>query len=778
MLWNLGKATPTMTYVQEKCPVAYCYDGKTVETVDGHLCRVMELEGIDYTGKSDDSIETLLNLRRQFFESVGLGIVPTVYTHRYKLSKVLEAEDHEDPISNEICDRWSKNFSSTFRNRHCISYRTKSARLIDRAANSIVGDNETYQARIKRLDDIVLKTQSTLKDYQPHLLTGEGLASFWSTLVNGKITQTAMPADGNLSDAICSTDLFWPSDRKNVQIFEGSTDRFSTWITLKVYDEESEDEGVSSLVFSDLFTLNQEFVLSQTFSLIDKAQAVSRVRQQRDRMKGDDNEDIALKIRQLDQLIQELENDSIKLVKFSFALQLFADSEEELTRAAADVQAVIAKHRFNSRRERSMSEALFWSMFPGYEQELNPRIREITTSNLACHINFSSIGEGLHSCDWGDMPLMPFLTETGSEYSFCFHESSAKTALGHTAIFGGSSVGKTTLMLMMMTHARKFHGMRQIVLDQLRGTEIAIRIQGGSYTSFDHAPDINPLQLPDNAKNRQFLIEWFKILSRMDNNESLAIIQQAINQNYELYNHERNLKNLEIKFGLDSSGSFLNAMNRWLPEGANGSYFNGKVDSLRFDKSLAAFDMTQIVKTPEILAPMTEYLYHCIESSAIDKPSPFILWTDEYRNYLNDPILGPKQVKAKAEYRKLRGVCVDLAQSPSHIVGDHKNPNKNGIDSLASYATFIFFPDASADFAILHEHFNINQTEYNWIRDTSNFRKVLVKRKSGSSTILNVDLSCLGNLLKAYSSSIDDVARMHQLRKAHPSDWAERYLRG
>jgi len=306
--------------------------------------------------------------------------------------------------------------------------------------------------------------------------------------------------------------------------------------------------------------------------------------------------------------------------------------------------------------------------------------------------------------------------------------------------------------------------------------EIGVKIQGGKYISFDDVPQINPFQQKDSPANRAFLTRWLKTLSRLDDNHTMETINKVIDANYSLDKQDRTLANLYLKFGLKGEGGFYDNMARWLPDGIYETYFNGEVDNLSFENPIVAFDMTRVNKNPEVLAPIAEYLYHRIETLAEEDPSPFILWTDEYKNYLNNPVLGAKQALAKEQYRKLGGVCVDAVQDPSHVTGTMKEPNKLGIDTLEQYATFIFFPSASADFELLKQYFGINKTEYDWIRNMANFRKILIKRKTGTSTILNIDLSVIGSLLKAYSSDADKVVQVRELIRDNPRDWEEIWI--
>lgn len=781
MLWNLGKSRPQLSHVHQRSPLFRSFsdgdgDFSFTENTSGHFCQVYELEGFDYTGIDDDAIAIKFNGRLKFIESIGLGIVPTFYTLRFKLSKAIDFEDHGSEVSNMIAHEWASGFDSSYRNRHFLMLRTESAGALDRLVDSAQGGGDSREARLAKLKELKPMIESELVDYSPHLLTGDHLASFWATLLNGESCHLKMPKDGIYDDFLSSCGIHWPGDKPNVQIYEGNTDRLSTWVTLKIFDDGEEGSGIGPSVFKELYSLDYDYLLVQSFDQIAKEKALKEINKIRKRYESFDDESLSVKISELKNLLEEIQADKIKLVNFRFALQIFADTEAELTKAVSAVTRIVKSHGFNCLRERNMSEPLFWSMFPGYEKELQPRERKITTRNLACHVNLSSIGEGLNSCSWGDMPVTSFLTETGSEYSFCFQANADPKALGHTLIMGESGYGKTTLMMMLATMCRKYPGMRQIFFDQLRGMKIGVEIQGGDYISFDRSPQVNPLQQKDSHSNRNFLTNWLKELSGMDDDASLEVINKVINQNFQLAKQDRTLDNLADVFGLNSDDSIRAAMTKWLTGGSYGSYFTGDIDSLGFEKDMIGFDMTRLVNAPDVLGPMVAYMYHRFEEMVVEKPGPFIKWTDEYRHYIQNPFLGAYEVKAKAEWRKLDGVCVDACQNLSHVVGKKGDRNKYGLESIGQYQNFFFFPDPKADFDDLQEFCGINESEFKWIREEPSKRKVLLKRKQGTSTILDVDFKRLGNLLNAFSSDNDKVQTVNRLQREHGRGWENKYL--
>ncbi|MCP3965218.1 MAG: hypothetical protein GY718_02530 [Lentisphaerae bacterium] len=71
----------------------------------------------------------------------------------------------------------------------------------------------------------------------------------------------------------------------------------------------------------------------------------------------------------------------------------------------------------------------------------------------------------------------------------------------------------------------------------------------------------------------------------------------------------------------------------------------------------------------------------------------------------------------------------------------------------------------------------LNETEFNWITKPHP-REVMVKRKTGESVILNIDLAPLKNHLKIFDSSSDSRQHMDNLRRNNKEDWKSLFLNG
>lgn len=765
MKWNLWQKPPKISYVMDMCPLQQILnDESTTITKDGVMSRVFEIQGKDYTGMNEDDRVSYHERRKHFFEGIGEHLKMTVYSHRYRLGREIENENHGNDVSNEIIEKWSSNFESSFRTRHFISLNTKGGNLLDKTAGQMVETSAPSNdfERLNLLDEVSLSLTKNLERYQPRELKGENLASFWGWLLNGKSQSQTLPHNLVFDDLLSGSDLIWP-DKSNYQIFRTNKDSYSCWITIKTYPNDTGDKMLDAL-----FEVTREFCVVQHYEILSKAKAMALI-EDKIRFNTALTKAGRLIVEELDALYNLVDADQMRICNHGQAVQVFADSEKELIAAASDITSAIESWGIRTKRENKLQEPLFWSQFPGLE-DTQVRKREITTDNFTQFVSFPSIGEGLDSCSWGNAPAALFKSSTNSEYAFTFHESTEDQALGNTLIFGGPSSGKTTLVSFLETNILKFPKMRIINFDRLHGMEIATRMQDGHYEDFNDRIELNPFQMEDNNTNRVFLINWLKMLSGKETDVNVEQLNLALSMVYDLDKKDRSLSEMKAAFGIGGDNSLFDSMKKWLPDGAYDHYFGSRKDSLSFDKRMVTFDMTTQLDLPDVLAPTLDYIFHRIEQTIIADPSPFFIFVDEVRSYLNSDF-HKKLSKATQEYRKLDGVVCVAAQRAGHVL-DHPN----GHDLMSNFSTYFLFGDTQADESHYIDQLGLSKSEFKWIKTDAEPRKVMMKRaKLGEVAILDVDLSSLGELLNVYSSSAKNVSAMNTMRKKN-SNWKRDYI--
>ena len=757
------KSIPTITRVMDVCPLlGIVSDRQTIYTKDGILAQVIEVPGRDYIGVTEETLMDLYNVRKTMFEHCADYVI-SIHSLRSEYSPAAKHHQYGNAISQGVIKAWEASFRQTYRTRHFIVVRTRGGEILNRMVKGLErGGQMTDAERRAHLTEFCIQVTARFSAFRARVLNGDALASFWAWLINGQYAPVVMPENLVFDDLLVSRDVYFPSGARHME-YHGNTTRYAAWLAIAQYSTET-----MTRVLDGLFQVPGEFSLVQSFDVFEKQAALAFLD---DKIKHNVawtsyGQEI---LNELNEIINAVQSDRVQICRHRFALQVFADSPTVLETAVKGMTAAVEANGILVKRETQAIEPLYWSQYPGLEP-FSVRERVITTANLADLVTFSALGEGIDRCSWGPWPTAVFKTLGGSEYSFTFHKTEVDLELGHTLIIGGSNSGKTTLISFLMTNALKYPGMKILNFDRLQGMEVATRLQGGIYIDFQGEPLMNPLHLSDNPVNRTFLNTFLCWLSGTSSDTDKQLIADAIDSSYSLAKEDRTLAGLQLAFGLKDEDSVMAGMEKWLPGGAYGHYFTGKKDSLNFDNPIVTFDMSSVMTMPEVLGPMALYLFHRLEMSIHENPSPFLLFIDEFRNYLAAPAFAEQFTKAAQEYRKLNGVVVAAMQDAAHIYKD-----EIGRQSLNNFGTYILYPAINADEAAYQQGFGLTHAEFQWIRQ-SHPRQVMIKRREGESTILNIDLSPLGRHLKIYDSAATAAQRANTLRKAYSSDWRQRFL--
>lgn len=750
--------------VEEMFPIiSVLSDGETCLTKEGDLVQVIEIQGRDYTGMDVDRADFLFQIRKQVFEMFGSDIVASSHSLRHKLNKEISSERYDNELLSEINAAWAEQFTTTFRWRHTLVLRTAKQAFLDRLASKShkkVDElaREELQERLDEATDAVLQR---LSEFKPRKLNNSDLKSYWATLINGKNTYV-LDDDQPLAEMMAGVDLYWP-ENEVFQEYVDTPNRYSAWLCIKAYPSET-----SAKMLDSLFQLPIEFGIYQTFAQLEKEKALSMVNE-RSNVTANFKKNGGIILLELNELANRIEAEDIKIGFHSWAIQVFADTKDELSRSVSTIKNAIENKGIRVIREKGLQEPLFWSTFPSLEH-FNVRRRPVTTENIARFVTFSNAGEGLDSCSFGNAPVALLKTKTKSIYSFTFHATPEPQALGNTLVIGGSGFGKSTLISFLLGMCHKYPGFRAMCFDRLHGLEVFTRMIDGSFNDFTSDAAINPFQMDDTPLNRAFLVNWLQMITDHHDDESMAAASSIISQSFLLPQKSRNLNELVLAFGQKSKGSMRAAIDKWLPDNAYGSFFNGKTDALSFENSLATFDMTLLLDMPDVLAAMSDYLFHRMKMAVLDKPGPYAIFVDELNKYIESPTFAPKIKETVSEIRKTNGIFIGAVQSAKTVL-----QTAVGREIQSSMATYILFPDASAEEQYYTDDgIGLNQSEFEWIKSPSH-REVMIKRRGGESVILQTDLSSIGKYLKVFDSSSSSISNLKQMMK-QSDNWKTDYI--
>lgn len=758
------------SYIEEKFPLASIDDEGFTITKDGKLAVVIELGGKDYSGMAGETLGALFNGRKRFFEEFPSELTLMYHSHRVKHENEQEIGKFSVSISQRIAAKWAKNFTETYRSRHFLIIVSETQNLKDQILmfsekkNAEGEDTKMLQLIREATADVLGK----LATYNPEVLKGDDLASYWAWLINGHPVRQRCPASGSLEDILAETVLFWP-EGKNYQVYQGSRERYSAWLQIKAPPTET-----NSQLMEDLFASRRIFSLFQTFSRPPRELAKSKVHDVQRNASAHVQDGEILESACVE-LSQQLTLGSISLIEHRWSMEVIADNLKELEAAVSEIRGIVGNHGIRTARETANQEAAYWSRFPSFTRH-QVRVRAMTSPNAAHFASFPTVGEGFDHCAWGDSPVTLFKTwPGGSDYSFIFHLHPGKTALGNTCVVGASEVGKTTLIDFLLSMCNRFEGFRTICFDRLNGLEVSTACHDGVYigTRDLHKLQMNPFQLPDSTENRAFWSTFIQLLTNKTEDEDKEAIGRAIQQLAALPKDKRNLSEMHIAFGTAEKDSISRALRQWLPTGSYGAFFNGEVDALNLENNRVVFDMTTLLDVPEVLIPMIYYIFHVIRQT-VRGGVPHAIFMDELPKYLKSDAFVANIESMLQEIRKTNGIFICACQDLKSLLSHRAAPI-----FMANIATWILYPEPTARREDYCNGLKLTERELEWLKKTDPMsRLVLVKKKNGPSVVLNANLMKLDQKLNVFNSSASAVARLHKIRTLYGTAWKSHFIFG
>jgi type IV secretion system protein VirB4 len=737
-------------------------------TLNKDFVQVLRLEGMEYSGLDKTKLKSYYDNRRIFFNSIDEKIIFTTFSTREMQKKnhfVTYSNKYEDMISN----KWSENFTENFKSYHYV--------IISSTSNDRFSDLSVFEKLIEdstkaKYANVTLtsnKVLRELKEFSPTLLKDDELLTFFTTYANGKYTYQKKPKNNYIKDLICSSTLSFPDD-KDYMIYENNSKTYSKFVSIMLFNNEKFD----SSLLEELMSSKVEFILHQSFKKVPKITAIEIIL---DKIKNVMSFFVSSEtaIKNLYALSEEIEGSTTNLYDYSFTMQIKNDSLTLLDENVNEIQSIINRFGYQSVVETTNIEPLFFSALPGLEN-YNTRKRNLKTEYIASLNTFSTVSQGYSKCSWGNMPVTQFYNSHNTVFDFTFHKSPLPFESGNTVIIGGIGVGKTALMTFLIEESQKFKNLKTLILDSLQGMRVFTEFMDGNYSDFDSNVSLNPLQLPDNIENREFLKNFFKAMTQTEDKdaESIKIIDAAINSNYEnLDKKDRTFFHLLSAFGIEKDeNDIVSKMYNWV-HGSNRRFFASEKDSLDFSRRISAFNMDTVLSNKEASGLVAIYLFHRfmkVVENSVDGCG--LLFIDEIREYLENPFYAQQIAKAVFQFRKKNIAIVMAAQ-------DHKFFQTNTYAKQilgGSLANLILFPDSTVD-EDYKTTLNLTSEEFRFIKNPTGKREVLLKRIGGGSTILNVDLAPLGSYLNIFNSSTSAINLMKKCKKEDPINWREEYLK-
>ncbi|WP_374406209.1 VirB4 family type IV secretion/conjugal transfer ATPase [Pelagerythrobacter sp.] len=771
------KAAARETPAGAHLPYARHLDLATIETRDGLLMQTIRLGGLLFETADSDELNYRAELRDAMLRALGSSRY-AVYHHLVRRPAAIGmGAAPSDSFSRWLDTRWKARFEERqlFVNelfltivRRPLQGRVGTADRLRAWFSRSSGRNaERIAAEKHALDNAREALVAALGHYDPHLLTTydtpEGRRSepleFLSWLFNHDMRPVALP-HGDLGHHVPARRISFGQDAVELAPAGHLPRSFTAMVSIKDWPGRTMPG-----MFDELSRLPFAFDLTQSFALVERREALSRMNLVLRRMQSAEDEALSLR----DELA--VAKDEVAAGRAGFGehhttIAIHANSLKGLDANVAEVIALLADLGINAVREDIALEPAFWAQFPG-------NFRYIARRGLVSTTNFASLAS-LHNFPvgksdgnhWGEAVTL-FETTAAGPYFFNFHHHD----LGNFTVIGPSGSGKTVVLNFLLSQARKF-GPRIVFFDKDRGAELFIRAIGGSYDRLrpDAASGLNPLQLPDTPANRDFLGEWLTLLAGGASAKEQEAIREAIETNYLQPPERRRLRHLvELFRGADRPrpGDLHARMRAWWGDGERAWLFDNARDTTDITQNTVGFDMTAILDDPAARTPAMLYFFHRVEERL--DGSPAIIVVDEGWKALDDDVFVRRIKDWGKAIRKRNGIVGFATQSAQDAL---ESRIASAIVEQAATQIFMINPKARAEDYM--DGFGLTQHEFDLVRTLPDSSHCFLIRHGKESVVARLDLSGEDDLLTILSGRESTVRLFDRLLPTtgeDPEDW-------
>lgn len=784
--------------VSERLPFAYLEEDGFVRTKHGDYLAVLKVEGVAWDTLEDDVLNLEQDLRAQLFASVTDPQF-AVYHTMIRSRAHLFLESHYDlPVAACLHADYQKQLERNplFANELYLVLVLKGEgsqgnRVSSRFRQWLVElsyglsskrAERGRQESVRLLGELVLRFLAGLDHYRIRklgLYKGEegGIYSeqlrFFSRILNWD-DAPMQAVESDVSVYLSKRRLFFGS-RAIESVDNQGHCRFAAMLSLKEYPANTFPGMLDRLLSLPIeLVISQSFVFEHPQSSREELELqLRRLRQSRDPdRKG---------IEQLEYALGSVVSGEYGFGYHHLTVMMLADDLETLDQHVATVDKRLSETGIVGVREQLNMEAAFWAQFPGNFNYIARKML-VTTANFAslCSLNNDPVGHpfGNH---WGEAVTL-LKTPSNLPYYFNFHKPGSD--VGHSLIIGMSGSGKTLLTCFLL-HATLKYGARIFYFDKDHGAEAFMRAMGADYSILGggESTGLNPLQLPDTARNRHFLVDWLGSLvtafGERLTTEDRELISEAVRLNYErLEPQQRTLHNLAEAFGHPGQGSLRARIDPWHKEGELGEFFGAKTDQLRLDGRCYCFEMGPLLERGNAVAlsSVLLYLFHRIEL-ALDEATahvPTIICLDEAWALLSNPIFSVHIKDWLKTFRKRNAIVLLLSQELMDIGHSEISATIN-----AETVTKIFFADSSPMKEVYRDVFHLSDREIDLLKEYSSSRRYFLVKQPQESVFVTLDLAGLTQWIPLLSGNSQTVALLHELIRVHgpdPAVWVPIYL--
>ena len=783
---SLGTLARREESVSRFIPYTRHVDETTLKTKDGYLLKIIKIEGMPFETADQVDINHRKHIRATFLR----GLSDSRFAIYHHIIRREENGTLDGLFENDWCRDLDKAYQKRlstkrmFINEQYITIIRRPARGpigfiagIGRSLSAKVDQSKQQaqeQESLKALNEAVSNLLTTLGPYRPTLLglqkTGRGFfsqpLSFLSYLINLEKSDIRLP-DSGIAQYLPKNRISFGKETFEIRGAAPSDIKLGAVLSLKEYGD-----GTGPGMLDDLLRLPQEFIVTQSFSFVDRQASLNAMRDTQRKMVAGEQGATSLE-KGLDDAIDDIASGRSIFGEHHLTVATLAKNAAELDRVVSNCLSCFVNLGIIAVREDLNMEPAFWAQLPGNLSYIARRSL-ISNSNFAGFASLHTFPAGKAGGNHWGQAITRLETTSGTPYWFNFHEPGRD--VGNFTVIGPTGTGKTVLLTFLHAQAQRLNP-KSVYFDKDHGAEIYLRAIGGSYTTVKAGipTGLNPLQLPDTAENRAFIREWVRLLVTIDNKievsaGDLDIIADAVKANFEEPPEHRRLSFFtELLAGHEPrhGDSLASRIGIWHGQGERAWMFDNPKDTLSLDNRNIGFDLTSILDDRINRTPYMMYVFHRV--SQLLNGEKVIIMLDEGWKMLDDLVFSVRIKDWMKTIRKQNG-----------LVGFATQSAKDALDSTVGDAiieqspTQIFFPNPRASEEDYCKGFGLSRHELKLVRELTPESRCFLLRHGTDSVIAKLDLSGMESFISVLSGRTETVGVMHDLINQYgenPENW-------
>ncbi|OZI82824.1 ATPase, partial [Pseudomonas avellanae] len=307
-------------------------------------------------------------------------------------------------------------------------------------------------------------------------------------------------------------------------------------------------KGIFDGILDVLLYADVEYVMTQSFTLMSKAEALKYISSVAKKLKSVDDDALSQQA-ELVQAKDDVTSGVVSFGKYHFTLFVYADSVEKLVRDTNKLTTGFTDIGLIVTLSKESLAPAFCAQLPGI-YHLRPRLAPISSANFAELASFHNFYTGKRNkTPWGEAIA---ILKTPSKQAYYlnahnvdfFADDFDEKTLANLLVLGTAGVGKTMTLSFILNMLQKYakpesfspsaktKKLTTVFFDKDRGAEINIRALGGEYYAVKTGEPTgwNPFYLPKNKRNLAMVKSLIKLLVTRNSETITSLDEKTISE--------------------------------------------------------------------------------------------------------------------------------------------------------------------------------------------------------------------------------------------------------